>query len=473
MCVSQWKKVPDEWQARQATPAVLQVSSSKHNAKKITTRERGPFHQSITAILTEEKREEKQFLNLHMLQSTCFGTYSLFTYFGSSNFSWFLLHNESLWRNRFVQLMYCTSTFWKCVWFENMGSLKKVMNVEVKNVPWSFCLFLHLEWSNGVSEKNAADFYPQLLKNRLLQPAFLLRIVTQLVEMLACLLPSSGVTDKWHLSRSFYASPLKWRENNGAKMTSRSRKKFPVRVSEAKRVKITLPCFKSLTAADLRPKDDFDQLFNFQGPVISECTRSVCVNGLFFTVELAISSSFRFRFFFSRIADALHKHHGTFQTVFRHCRLGYAYAVRHRSNTQRPHRFRLCIVPLPSPRAHGKFLPLRQRCVPHHLKARPVMPCTSAKRAACCVNVWMRTITHWLSHKQDTQSTSASRRKIKKKWQFASFSELRMLLLGGVWRKIDSAILRTIDFKSLTGMRVKTSFNFNIKTFKHRPSAPI
>ena len=61
-------------------------------------------------------------------------------------------------------------------------------------------------------------------------------------------------------------------ENNGAKMTSRSRKKFPVRVSETKRVKITLPCFKSLTAADLSPKDDVDQLFNFQGPVISECT---------------------------------------------------------------------------------------------------------------------------------------------------------------------------------------------------------
>ena len=55
------KKVPDEWQARQATQAILQVSSSKHNAKKITTRVRGPFHQSITAILTEEKREEKQF----------------------------------------------------------------------------------------------------------------------------------------------------------------------------------------------------------------------------------------------------------------------------------------------------------------------------------------------------------------------------------------------------------------------------
>ena len=38
VCVTMKKKVPDEWQARQATPAILQVSSSKHNAKKITTR---------------------------------------------------------------------------------------------------------------------------------------------------------------------------------------------------------------------------------------------------------------------------------------------------------------------------------------------------------------------------------------------------------------------------------------------------
>ena len=45
------------------------VSSSKHNAKKITKRVRGPFHQSITVILTEEKSEEKQFTK-HMLQST-------------------------------------------------------------------------------------------------------------------------------------------------------------------------------------------------------------------------------------------------------------------------------------------------------------------------------------------------------------------------------------------------------------------
>ena len=61
VCHNEKKKVPDEWQARQATPAILQVSRSKHNAKKITTRVRGPFHQSITAILTEEKRDEKQF----------------------------------------------------------------------------------------------------------------------------------------------------------------------------------------------------------------------------------------------------------------------------------------------------------------------------------------------------------------------------------------------------------------------------
>ena len=61
VCVTMKKGVPDEWQTRQATQAILQVSSRKHNAKKITTRVRGPFHQSITAILTEEKREEKQF----------------------------------------------------------------------------------------------------------------------------------------------------------------------------------------------------------------------------------------------------------------------------------------------------------------------------------------------------------------------------------------------------------------------------
>ena len=41
-------------------------------------------------------------------------------------------------------------------------------------------------------------------------------------------------------------------------------------MSEAKLVKITLPRFSFLTAADLTQKEDFEQLFNFQGPVISE-----------------------------------------------------------------------------------------------------------------------------------------------------------------------------------------------------------
>ena len=40
---------------QQYRQSILQVSSSKHNARKIT-RVRGPFHQSITAILTEEKK---------------------------------------------------------------------------------------------------------------------------------------------------------------------------------------------------------------------------------------------------------------------------------------------------------------------------------------------------------------------------------------------------------------------------------
>ena len=77
--------------------------------------------------------------------------YSLFTCFGSSNFFWFLLHNESLWRNCFVQLMCCTSTFWKCVWFENMVGITKVMSMEVENVTWRFCPFLYLESSDCVS----------------------------------------------------------------------------------------------------------------------------------------------------------------------------------------------------------------------------------------------------------------------------------------------------------------------------------
>ena len=177
--------------------------------------------------------------------------------------------------------MSCTTTFWKCVWFENMGRTTKVMNMEVKNVPWRFCPFLHLESSDGVSENLLPISTLSYSRTSCCSPSTFYALSHSLSpEMLACFLPCSGVTDKWHLSRSFFAGPLKWRENNGAKMTSWSRKKFPVRVSETKLVKITLPCFKSLTAADLSRKDDFDQLFNFQGPVISECTIDTAASSL-------------------------------------------------------------------------------------------------------------------------------------------------------------------------------------------------
>ena len=88
-----------------------------------------------------------------VVSTACKWNYSLFTYFGSSNFFCFFLHNESLCRSCFVQLMCCTFTFLKCVWFENMASISKVMSVKVKNVTWRFCPFSHLESSDGVSEE--------------------------------------------------------------------------------------------------------------------------------------------------------------------------------------------------------------------------------------------------------------------------------------------------------------------------------
>ena len=43
VCVSQWIKVPDEWQARQATPVILQVSSTYHHCiADITSRNHHP-----------------------------------------------------------------------------------------------------------------------------------------------------------------------------------------------------------------------------------------------------------------------------------------------------------------------------------------------------------------------------------------------------------------------------------------------
>ena len=68
---------------------------------------------------------------------------------------------------------------------------------------------------------------------------------------------------KWHLSRNYYAVPAKWRENNGAKMTSRSHQKFPAQMSETKRVSITLPSFCFFCRFD--PKRKFWAAFRFSG----------------------------------------------------------------------------------------------------------------------------------------------------------------------------------------------------------------
>ena len=61
VCVCVTMKIRCQTMSRTTSDTSDTLSSSKHNAKKITTRVRGPFHQLITAVLTEEKREEKQF----------------------------------------------------------------------------------------------------------------------------------------------------------------------------------------------------------------------------------------------------------------------------------------------------------------------------------------------------------------------------------------------------------------------------
>ena len=84
----------------------------------------------------------------------------IFTYFGSSNFFWLLLHNESLWRNCFVQLMCCTSTFWKYVRFENMESITKVMSVKVKKCHLEILSIFYI-WNHRMAcRKNCCRFLP-------------------------------------------------------------------------------------------------------------------------------------------------------------------------------------------------------------------------------------------------------------------------------------------------------------------------
>ena len=66
VCVKMKKRVPDEWQA-------LQAKIAKRNEKKSTEKEEAHFVSRVTVILTREKERDYP-LNLHMSQSTCFGT---------------------------------------------------------------------------------------------------------------------------------------------------------------------------------------------------------------------------------------------------------------------------------------------------------------------------------------------------------------------------------------------------------------
>ena len=78
-----------------------------------------------------------------------------------------------------------------------MGSIAKVLSVKVKKSHLKVVSIFSLGIVGRHVERTAVDFYThQLLKNSFLQPVCLLRVVTQLVEMLGCLLPCSGVTGK-------------------------------------------------------------------------------------------------------------------------------------------------------------------------------------------------------------------------------------------------------------------------------------
>ena len=200
--------------------------------------------------------------------------YSPFTYFGSSNFFRFFLPSEILYRNCFVRIMWHTSTFWKCIWFENMGSITKVMSMNVKNVTCRFCPFFPLEWSNEMSDESLpiSTLFHSIIVSCSASAFYVLSHSVSKCSHAFCHAQEWQAND---VSRATLR--LAWpngAKNNGAKMTSRSRQKFPERMSGAKRIKITLPSFSFLTASDLTQTEDFEQLFHFQGPVISECTYS-------------------------------------------------------------------------------------------------------------------------------------------------------------------------------------------------------
>ena len=128
--------------------------------------------------------------------------------------------------------------------------------------------FVHF-FSFGMVERSvgltAADFYPFPFKNSFLQRVCLLRIVIQPVKVFIRLLPCSGVTGKWHLSGNSYVGLTKWREDNGAKMMSRSRQKFPRANKRGKTSQNDTPPLQLLDRCRFDPNRRFWAAFLFPG----------------------------------------------------------------------------------------------------------------------------------------------------------------------------------------------------------------
>ena len=135
-----------------------------------------------------------------------------------------------------------------------------------------FCPFFHLESSDGVSEWSLPISTLSYTRAVSCSPSAFYAVAHSLSKCWHAFCYTRG----WQTNDISHAAFTKARPNGAKIMAPRwrhvLRKKFPVRKSETKLVRIALPRFSILTAADLSLKDDFEQLFNFQGPVISECT---------------------------------------------------------------------------------------------------------------------------------------------------------------------------------------------------------
>ena len=116
-----------------------------------------------------------------------------------------------------------------CLNFFGQGSITKVMSVKVENVTWRFCPFLHLESSDGVLEELLPISTLSYSRTGSCSPSAFYALSQSLSKSRHAFCRARG-WQLWPLSRSFCAGPAKWGENNSAKMTSQSRKKFPVRV---------------------------------------------------------------------------------------------------------------------------------------------------------------------------------------------------------------------------------------------------